>query len=154
MVVVADRFDEIWVPRIGADASAALRRSSYVVLIGGPIMVVLAAAGSFAVGSGTVAGDVIGVTLVAVIFAIFVGLIRSRVTVATAISARFGTTIHWWEMPKMREGAFDQSSKWVLRRALVASKRDHAPDANVGRSGSVMRVQTKGVLDARVDSAP
>ncbi len=105
-------------PRIGGEASAALRRSSYVVLIGGPVMVVLAVAGSFAVGSGTVAGDVIALILVAVICAIFVGLIRSRVRVAAAISARFGTTIHWWEMPKMREGSFDQ---WCRKRGLTTA---------------------------------
>jgi len=116
--LMASRFDEIWLPRIGERATAELRRSVPIGIVTGLTALVMAFACSFAFGSGTTVGVLLGCGEVAVGVAAFVWLIRSRMRLAEAISEWFGVKIRSGELPNMRTKQFDA---WRQRRNLRPS---------------------------------
>ena len=119
-VPLMPNLDEIWVPRIGADATAELRRNARV----GTIMVVtvlaMGIASSFAFGRGTPGGVLLGCVEVAIGIVAFALLIRSRMRLAEAISQWFGIKIGSRELPNMNAKQFDA---WCQRRHLRSPRQ-------------------------------
>ncbi|BBH18551.1 hypothetical protein Back2_28380 [Nocardioides baekrokdamisoli] len=110
-----ETFDEIWLPRVGASAAAQLRKSGYCAMVAGPVCLGLAVACSFAFGSGSIEGTVIGLCCGVVILVVFGFWVRSLVILARELSTQFGTTIRWSEMPRMQPTQFDE---WCRKRGL------------------------------------
>ena len=57
----ASKFEEIWVPRIGREATAQMRRTAYFTMLTVLVVMGFAIAASFSFGRGTAAGGVLGV---------------------------------------------------------------------------------------------
>ena len=110
---MTSRFNDIWLRRIGADATAELRLP--VGLVTGLMALVMAFACSFAFGSGTPVGVLLGCVEVMIGIVAFAVLIRSRMRLAEAISQWFGTKSGSRELPNMNAKQFDA---WCQRRNL------------------------------------
>lgn len=122
------RFESVWLPRIGPEATAQLRRSSYVSLVLALTCFGAALAASFAFGSGTGRGALLGVALVAVAITAFVGRIRSQSHLAAALSEWYGVRISWHDLPSVaRVNRFDA---WCRKRNLLAPAAPSATDEN------------------------
>jgi len=117
--VAGPDFDYIWVPRIGEQATAELRRYGNLTIVTLFPMLPLAIGISFAFGSGSPAGIVLGFVMVALAVTGFVVWNRSSRRVAAAMSEWFGVKIPWWDMPKMKATSFDA---WTEKRKLVPSR--------------------------------
>lgn len=115
-------FEGIWLPRIGAAATAQLRRSSYTSFIAGATTIALAVAASFLLGAGTAIGTALGALAILLAVAAFGVVIRTRVQIANALSAWFDSTIRWWEIPRLRPTAFDA---WQQKRGLAHRPESH-----------------------------
>jgi hypothetical protein len=113
--LMTSRFDEIWLPRIGAQATAELRRSARVGMIMGLTVLAMGIACSFAFGRGTPGGVLLGCVEVIIGIVAFAVLIRSRMRLAAAISQWFGIKIGSRELPNMNAKQFDA---WRQRRNL------------------------------------
>jgi hypothetical protein len=109
-------FEQFWIPRIGEQATAQLRRSSYAWLVGGSAFAGLSIASSFAFGRGTTSGLVLGLAEVIGAIAAFAFAIRSRMKFAAAVSRWYGVKIGWYEMPRMQPASYDA---WQQRRGLA-----------------------------------
>lgn len=114
----SETFEQVWEPRIGPDATAQLRRTSYVALATAPSAIGLAVACSFAFGVHTVAGTLLGVACALCAIGAFAVGIRSRMRLAATVSHWFGVRIGWQEMPRMRPPQFDA---WVEKRGLFTA---------------------------------
>jgi hypothetical protein len=112
-------FEQIWVPRIGDQATAQLRRSSYLTLVTGPVVIGLAIACSFSFGNGKSSGVAVGVVEAALAVVVFAVWIRSRMKLAAAVSQWLGVEVGWQEMPRMRSAQFDA---WRQRRGLTGTR--------------------------------
>jgi hypothetical protein len=112
---MASHLDEIWLPRIGARATAELRRNARVGMIMVVTVLAMGIACSFAFGRGTPGGVLLGCVEVVIGIVAFVLLIRSRMRLAEAISQWFGTKIGSRELPNMNPKQFDA---WCQKRNL------------------------------------
>lgn len=112
-------FEQIWVPRIGDQATVQLRRSSYLGLVTGPVIIGLAIACGFSFGSSKSSGVVLGLVEAALAVVVFAAWIRSRMKLATAVSQWFGVKVGWQEMPRMRSAQFEV---WCQRRGLSSAQ--------------------------------
>ena len=122
------RFESIWLPRIGPAATAQLRRSSYASLVLALTCFGASLAASFAFGSGTTRGALLGVALIAVAISAFVGRIRSQSRFAAALSEWFGVRIAWHDLPSVaRANRFDA---WCRKRNLSAPAGRSRTDEN------------------------
>lgn len=110
--MATSEFDTIWTPRIGPEASAQLRRSSYLGMLLLPAALAAAVAFSFLAGAGNVAGAVVSA---AVAVGCFAGFLKTRFTLARALSDWFGQPVRWHELPRMRAANFDV---WCQQRGL------------------------------------
>jgi hypothetical protein len=108
-------FDEIWIPRIGRDATNELRHNGRLTLVFGPTLVALAIGCSFAFGSSKPEGIAVGSLCIAMAVTLSIIWIRSRMSVAAALSSWFGVRIAWNDLPRMRSSQFDA---WCKRRNL------------------------------------
>jgi hypothetical protein len=61
----------------------------------------------------------VGVLCVAVICVLFGRWVRGQAAFASTLSQRFGASIRWWELPRMRSKMFDA---WCLKRSLKTSE--------------------------------
>lgn len=113
------QFEQIWVPRIGDAAAAQLRRSSYLGLVALPVVFGLAIACSFAFGSATAGGIVLGAAMASLAVGLFWAWIRSRSRVAGLMSERFGVHLGFNDLPKMRAASFDA---WQRKRGLTVHR--------------------------------
>ena len=83
-------FDEIWVRRLGPEATSVLRRNGYISLTMGPVIAILAITCSFALAShSSIAKSVGGIEVAAILAAAWIW-IRSSKKLAAALSKRFG----------------------------------------------------------------
>jgi hypothetical protein len=106
-------FQTIWTPRIGEEATRALRSYRHASLI--PLgMCVLAGAAGLVFGGGSL-DNFLGVVLVVATVGLFVVYIRRKGRLATALSLWFGTKIRSGELPVMNPGRFDT---WCEKRGL------------------------------------
>ena len=110
------RFDATWVPRIGPDAAAALRRSRQVAYGAMPVAIAAALGASFAFGAHSTAGTVLGVVLVVCATTAFAAWVRSRQWVAAAMSEWFEVRLRSGQLPSMAN--VDQFDAWVRKRNL------------------------------------
>ncbi len=113
-----ERFDAIWVPRVGEEAAAVVRRTLRVEA-GVRVGCLLPALGaSFAFGNGVV-GDVLGSALVLLVVAAFAWWMQARKQMADALSRAFGTKIssrRAFSGPSLvRRGSFE---RWQKRLGL------------------------------------
>jgi len=122
------RFEDTWLPRIGPKATAQLRRSSHLSLALSLTCFAAAIAASFAFGSATTLGTLLGVGLAAVAITAFVGRIRSQGRLAAALSEWFGVRIAWHELPSM--GGLSRFDAWCRKRNLSAPAGPSGTDAN------------------------
>lgn len=112
----SDSFDRLWLPRIGPSAAAQLRRTAHLGLVIGPVCLALAVICSFAFGSGSLRGVVLGMCCSAVVVVVLGLWVRSLVRLARELSAWFGVRIRWSEMPRMQTRQFDE---WCRKRDLT-----------------------------------
>jgi predicted neutral ceramidase superfamily lipid hydrolase len=109
------KFDEIWLPRIGAEAAAELRRNSYLTLVVGPSVLVLAIISGVALGKATPEGSIVGALAILVGLLLCVVWTRSRLRFARALSKSFGIRVSIQGLPRMTARHFDA---WCQRRNL------------------------------------
>jgi hypothetical protein len=123
-IVASSDFQTTWVPRIGEEAAAELRRFRK---IGGLGMVtpVFAVAAGLLFGNGML-DDLLAVVCSAVAISLLVALINGQKRLAAALSRWFGVKITAGQLPPMNSGRFDT---WCEKREL------RAPDERT--SGSV-----------------
>jgi hypothetical protein len=107
-------FQDTWVPRIGEEATAELRRYRYVVGLGPFTMCVFCGAAGLVFGKGTLY-DLLSVALVAVAVRVFVAFLRSQRRFAEALSYWFGVRIQAGQLPIMNPSRFDA---WREKRGL------------------------------------
>lgn len=105
---VAESFEDIWVPRIGQQATRQLRRSSMILLVMGPLTFALATVCSFTFASGTALGVTAGIVAATLAAGMFLYWLQSRIRLARAIHDWIGVPVSWNEMPRMRVEAFDR----------------------------------------------
>jgi hypothetical protein len=115
---MATSFEDIWVPRIGKEATRVLRRYGYAVLVCPLLMLTCAGICSFAYSNGSTSGLVIGFLVTFVGVAAFGVLIRSSMQVAAALSAHFDVRIRWTELPSL--GRLNRFDAWCAKRGLGA----------------------------------
>ena len=108
---VSNEFNGYWVPRIGDRATNELRRSSLILMVVAPLMLVLAIVASFTLVSGNIAVVAIGVISVIGIVSAFAYWLRSRIALANAIGDHLGAHVSWAELPRMRGDSFDRWSQ-------------------------------------------
>jgi hypothetical protein len=113
--VTATPFDDIWVPRIGTNATRVLRRHGYLTMLCPLVMMTCAGICSFAYTNGSKSGLVIGVILTFVGAAALTVWIRSFMELADALSTHFGARIRWTETPSLRLNRFDD---WCAKKAF------------------------------------
>jgi len=108
-------FNQIWIPRIGAQAAAQLRRSGNLILL---VMPMVFACG---IALGALDGLTATFTLVFWILAVVVSLLvfgvwlYSRIVLARALSQWFGRKLSWFTLPRLSPASFD---RWCRRRQL------------------------------------
>jgi hypothetical protein len=107
-------FDAMWVPRMGSDAAAQLKRVGVRVLWN-LFDLPLAIVASIGFGSGKPVGVVLGLVSVALAVVLFGLLNREHRRLARDLSEWYGVKIHWWEMPRFNEKLYDA---WCVRRGL------------------------------------
>jgi hypothetical protein len=112
---MGDTFTAIWLPRIGARASLALRRSATVLLVAWPLMIAGALAASLLFYRGGLLGNCLGAACLLVAAGSLCAFTASRARVARELSAWYGVPIHWWGLPRFTESRYDE---WVERRKL------------------------------------
>jgi hypothetical protein len=95
-------YNEIWVPRIGEQASVELRRNGYLTLGVFSSFLPLSIGCSFAFGSGKPAGIALGLLIVALMVTGLTIWIRSSARFAASLSQWFGAKVRRQELPKMR----------------------------------------------------
>ena len=117
---MASPFNEMWLPRIGAHATADLRRSARVGMIMVVTVLAMGIACSFAFGRGTPSGVLLGCVEVMIGIVAFAVLIRSWMRLAEAISQWFGIKIGSRELPNMNAKQFDA---WCQRRNLRSPRQ-------------------------------
>jgi hypothetical protein len=114
---MGERFDRTWVPRIGPDAAAELRRDRPRYLLGAVTTTALAVAAVILFASGTAAGIALGAVCVVLSLAPFYAYNRARQPLADALSAHFGVKVKWWNMPSTQTGSmFDV---WARRKGFT-----------------------------------
>jgi hypothetical protein len=112
--------DQIWIPRIGPEATAELRRGAPLTVFMGAVVIAAAIGSSFAFGTGSPVGWLLGILCVGCAVAIIAVWISSRRKLARAMSQWFGVTIGWHEIPRMTATQFDD---WCQRRGLTSPNR-------------------------------
>jgi hypothetical protein len=130
-IVARQDFQATWVPRIGQEATDALRsyrRASILPLAG----CVLAGAAGLAFGGSTL-DDLVGVALTALTLGLFGTFVRSKRRLAETLSLWFGMRIRSGQLPVMNSQRFDA---WCEKRGLrrpgepnVGPVSERAPDA-------------------------
>jgi len=105
---MAESFEDIWVPRIGQQATRQLRRSSMILLVVVPGNLALATFCSFTLASGTTLGVTAGIVAAALGAGMFLYWLQSRIRLARAICEWIGVPVSRNEMPRMRTDAFDR----------------------------------------------
>jgi hypothetical protein len=112
--VAKANFDAIWIPRMGPEATAQLKRVGVAVLwnfLDIPLVVVV----SIGVGSGRPVGVVLGLIAAVIVIVLFGLLNREHRKLASDLSQWFQVKVNWWEMPRFSEVKFDA---WCERRRL------------------------------------
>ncbi len=105
-----------------------LRRNGFDALVSLPIFLGAAIGGSFAFGSKTAAGIVLGLVSVAVLVTAFVVRIRDQRRFAAALSEWSGAQVRAGELPSVNSAArFDA---WCRKRSLVAPPEPSGPGPN------------------------
>jgi hypothetical protein len=124
--VARSDFQATWVPRIGAEATAELRRFRKV---GGFTIVtpVFAGAAGLLFGGGTL-NDLLAVVCSAIAISFLVAFINGQKRLADAVSYWFGVRIQAGQLPPMSPGRFDT---WREKRGLHPS--DELADGHVDR---------------------
>jgi hypothetical protein len=112
-------FDDIWVPRVGEDATRVLRRHGYLTMFVPFLMLISAAVCGFAFTNGSAGGTVIGLLFLLVGATAFIVWLRSSMQLAEALSAHFGVRIRWTETPSLRVNRFDS---WCAKKGFTESK--------------------------------
>lgn len=72
------RFDEIWLSRIGEEATAELRHNGNLTLLLGPALIVLPILAGLCFGRGTTLGSLVGGAAVLLALVVFAVWLRSR----------------------------------------------------------------------------
>jgi hypothetical protein len=117
MPMAEDRFASIWNARIGVQAAAQLRRSSYMSLVLAPVAIVAAIACGILASDASAAGAIVAGGVAALCFATW---IQSRLKLASELSEWFGMPVAWHAMPRMRAAEFD---RWRERKGLQSPPR-------------------------------
>jgi hypothetical protein len=131
-------FESTWVPRIGENATSALRRYAWAAHTVPVTLIVLGVAASYAFSGGTL--DVLlGVVLVAAWVGVVAIFLRTQRRLAAVLSEWFGAKITGGRLPRMNPKRFDA---WCEERGLrhpgeqVASgQAARASDAAAEHSG-------------------
>jgi hypothetical protein len=111
-------FGSTWVPRIGEDAAAALRRYRWA---GGTVpltMIVLGVAATYAFEGGVLA-KLLGAVLVLGAVSAFIFFLHSQRQFAAALSEWYGVNIGAGQLPLMNPTRFDA---WCEKRGLRAAE--------------------------------
>lgn len=123
-------FQATWFPRIGQEATDALRSYKHASVL--PlVMCVLAGAAGLAFGGNTV-DDLLGLVLTAATIGLFAAFVRSKRRLAEALSRWFGMSIKSGQLPVMDPRRFDAwCEKRGLRRPETAAGAAHTGAADV-----------------------
>ena len=106
---------EEWVPRIGREAAAELRRYRRIGVTTAVTAIVFAIAASFAFAGGTI-DKLLGTVLLVGAAGAFAMFVRGQRSLAAALSQWFGVEITRGQLPVMTLRNFDA---WCERRGLV-----------------------------------
>jgi hypothetical protein len=118
--------DATWIPRIGPEATAELRRYRRVGGIG-MVMPLFAGVAGLLIGTSTL-GDFLGVVLAVVVAICIAEFIRSQRRLAAAMSRWFGVKIRG--VPRMNTKRFDD---WAQKRGLH-SRSESAEESSTART--------------------
>ncbi|MGO9977217.1 MAG: hypothetical protein ACLP01_31315 [Solirubrobacteraceae bacterium] len=129
-----DDFNETWMPRIGEQAAARLRRNDSLILVIIPMCFVCGFALDALIGLSALFTLVFWIGALTVSVLLFGRWLWSRIMLAREISAWFDRKLSWHQLPKLRPSSFD---RWCGRLGLQApSERLEAPADN-GAAGDV-----------------
>jgi len=120
-------FQDAWVPRIGEEATAELRRFRKICGFGMVTPVFAIAAGILFAGNSSL-DDLLAVLCSAVVICYLVKFINGGKRLAAALSRRFGVRIKWGQLPAMNPKRFDS---WSEKRGLQVP--DGRPDRPIGK---------------------
>ncbi len=123
-----DDFNETWVPRIGEQAAARLRRNDSLILVIIPMCFVCGFALDALNGLSALFTLVFWIGALTFSVLLFGRWLWSRIMLAREISAWFERKLSWHQLPKLRPTSFD---RWCRRLGLQApSERLQAPAEN------------------------
>ena len=124
--------EAIWIPRIGEEGTAALRRCRKAAVTAPATAMVLGVGGTYAIQ-----GDSLDTVIAAILFAGAVAALAFYVycqhRLEVAISAWFGVKIRWGQLPLMSPKRFDA---WREKRGLSHSNHQVGTDQARGMSAA------------------
>jgi hypothetical protein len=110
-------FNQIWVPRIGEQAAAQLRRSGNLMLAVLPMIFACGFALGALDGLSATSTLVFWIAGALVSIATFGVWLHGRIVLARELSRWFGRRLSWFQLPRLRPGSFDA---WCRRLGLQA----------------------------------